>query len=157
MKVRLKNFERRMEYSCFDTESGTGGPFNDIDGVEISGFCKKSDSGWIAVYPDPDRDTLVVQIDGTTWDLYASETTVVYNHHYDDAKTYFKITDGENTWDRLYEAWWKDVPHFTVNKWAASREDENSSEDIFGYILMLWQSEESKDDWIEAWSKHLPS
>ncbi|WP_396613032.1 hypothetical protein ACH9L7_07150 [Haloferax sp. S1W] len=146
-----------MMYTCFDPSSGSGSEFEEIGDYGTSGFCKAGDFGWVAVYPDPDRQTLIVQISEIKWDLYASGTTVIYNHHYNDENTYFKISDEENTFDITYEAWWKDVPHFEANKWAASREEENSHEDIFGYILMLWQNEDKKENWIELWSEHLPN
>lgn len=36
------------------------------DDTETAGFCERTDAGWVAVYPDPEDETLLVQIDGTT-------------------------------------------------------------------------------------------
>ncbi|QIB76203.1 hypothetical protein G3I44_19175 [Halogeometricum borinquense] len=152
----LKKFKGGSKYTEYNPVDGSASEFGEIEGAEICGFCEQTRWGLAAVYPAPEEETLIVQINGTTWDLFTSDTTVVYNHHYDDEMTYFKIADEENEYEVRYEAWWKDVPHFEPNKWAASREDENSHEDFFGYVLMLWQSEEKKDNLIESWSGNLP-
>lgn len=153
--MNLENFDRSGTYACFDPSSGTGDEFHEITDEATAGFCTRRESGWVAVYPDPDEDTLVVQIDGTTWDLYGPETVVKYYHEYDDAETHFRIEDGEERFETSYEAWWADRPDFDPNPWAASEEEENAVYDFFGYIRMLWQHEAEKDNWIDMWSANL--
>lgn len=152
----LRRFHPPTDYSEFDPQTGTGSDFSDADGIETAGFCEQTEYGWVAVYPDPDVETLVVQIDGTTWDLYADETLVRYSHDYDEETTTFEIRDDDDAFEATYEAWWKGVDWFEPNRWAASREPENADEDFFGYLFMLWQLEEDRADFIEPWSERLP-
>ncbi|QIB76410.1 hypothetical protein GL213_02080 [Halogeometricum borinquense] len=148
----LRNFDCLVEYTQFDPSEGVGDGFTDIEGQDISGVCSEVDGVWVAIYPDSEKNTILVQIDGTTWDLYSPDTEVAYNHDYENEKTSFRISDNSNTFTTTYDAWWQDRPDFEPNKWAASREDENADEDIFGYILMLWHRQEKKQHYINNWA-----
>lgn len=139
----------------FDPTEGTGGEFVK-EKKNGAGFCAQTDDGWVALYPDVEKDAVIVQIDGTKWNLSDPDTEVSYYHDYDAVRTHFEIRDGDNHFETSYDAWWRDVHHFEPNKAAASDEPENSEHDIFAYIREVREDAEQRENLRTLWSEELP-
>lgn len=148
----LKHFTKPQYCVDFDPAEGTGGDLRRVGDADTVGFCEDTEFGWVAIYPDPEGETLLVQVDGTTWDVFAPETRVGYNHHYDEATTTFAIEDDANAFEATYDAWWKDVEWFDPNRWACSQEPENAEEDVFGYVRYLRHHRDRREDFVDPWA-----
>lgn len=147
----LDHFTNVRLVADFDPETGSADGFRELDDVETVGYSAHLDFGWVAIYPDPDEYTLVLQIGDRSWDIYDSATTVHYSHNYDEETTTVTITDGETTFEKTYEAWWSGVEWFEPNRWSASSEPENVEEDILAYVLYLQAEADRKADFIDPW------
>lgn len=134
----LKNFNRQYEYTCFDKSAGKGSEFKRLDEQTTRGYCQKFDFGWVAVYFDSDKQTLVVQIDNNVWDLNDSNTTVTYEHQRQNDKTYFNVENDRNQFEITYDAWWTELPQPSSATMTTVRDMYNDEEeDIFAYIKHL--------------------
>lgn len=147
----LDHFTNVQLVADFDPETGAADVFRELDDVDTVGFCQRLECGWVAIYPDPETDTLVVQIGERTWDIFDPDTTVRYNHNYDEETTTVTITDGETRFEETYEAWWSGVDWFEPDRWSASREPENVEEDILAYVRYLQDEADRKADFIDPW------
>lgn len=155
--MKLADLRHTTTYFLFDPADGTVEEFQRSGDVEISGFYEQTDAGWVAIHPDPEGRTLLVQIDGTSWDLFAAETHVGYKHDYETPRTTFTIEDDEKRLRRTYDPWWDEpgCEWFEPEPWSAGREQENWEEDIFGYVWWLSQQEERKEDFVQPWAENM--
>lgn len=146
----LENFKRTNQFAPFDPETGSLGTVTEEE-QEMSGFFYESDSGLVALYLGPERQTIYVQIGDDTWDLSDPDLDVNYQYVGDD-ETYFSISNGQNRHERTYEAWWTDLPDIPVDD-MITRQDlyNDDEEDIFAYIEYIVE-EERVDDLVEIWT-----
>jgi hypothetical protein len=140
-----------MSKCCFFTPfTGKGGFPKDIGSRKTVGFCIQGDYGWAAIFPD--NGDLIIQINSKRWKLKDKDVHVDYFHVYKKKRTQFRILQKEKTFDWRYSSWWSTRPDFIVEPMAASREEENAEEDIFGYIAMLKENDTVADNLMALWS-----
>lgn len=151
----LRNFNNKDLVTEFDPADGTGGEFFYDETADTAGYCEETGYGWVAIYPDPETDTLIVQVDGHSWDLYGPTTEVRFGHDVEEGVTAFEIGDDDKTFEARYEAWWTDARWFEPDP-DAGWDRENAEEDLFGFIFMLAQFEDDNDDYLEPWKANLP-
>lgn len=149
----LKNFNQMIKCCLFDKIEGDGSKFQYVENRKTSGFCAQGEYGWVAVYPE--NKSLVVQINTRKWDLLSDDLEIKYFHIYDKKLTKFRISGCGNIFEHTYQSWWAERDDFEVNPIAASCEEENSEQDIFGYIHMLRENETSARNMFELWAKNL--
>ncbi|WP_083690103.1 hypothetical protein [Colwellia sp. UCD-KL20] len=149
----LKNFNKMVKCCSYDKSIGKGGQFQYIEDLKTSGFCSQKENGWIAVFPE--QGTLVCQINSKKWSLNDENVDIEYFHDYSAKTTTFSIKDPEKSLKITYKSWWADRNDFEVNPIAASCEDENSEEDILGYIYMLINNPQSIVNLCDLWSKNI--
>lgn len=149
----LKDFNQMVKCRFFDKEKGLDDNLRYVEEVKTSGFCTQKDFGSIAVYPD--NGELVVQINANKWNLLSDSVDVDYFHVYDKKLTTFRIFEQGKKFDLTYTSWWADRDDFDVDPMAASCEEKNSEEDIFGYLKMLKENKEAANNLLGLWSKNI--
>jgi hypothetical protein len=149
----LKYFKQMTKCCLFDKASGKGGELQYIEDLKTSGFCLKGEYGWVAVFPE--NGGLICQINSKKWSLLDESTDVEYFHDYSSKTTKFRISSQDNNFEFVYMSWWADRDDFEVNPMAASCEEENSEEDIFGYVKMLKDNKKSAANLYQLWAKNL--
>ena len=151
MTMYLKKFGAPIKCCCFDIAKGEGGTFEFIEDRKTTGFCLQGDYGWVAIYPDD--GVLTVQINMDKWRVLPGETEVTYFHDYNGKVTSFYIKDRDKSFDFTYRSWWADSEYFEINPMAASCEEENPEEDVFGYVAMLNENEDVVKNLVDFWGK----
>jgi hypothetical protein len=149
----LKYFGQMIKCCSFDKSSGKGGELQYIEDIKTSGFCSQGGYGWISIYPE--NGTLVAQINSKKWCLSNDDVDVNYFHDYANKTTKFSIKHSELNFEYQYKSWWAERDDFEVNPMAASCEEENSEEDVFGYVKMLKDNKTSASNLAELWSKNI--
>ncbi|WP_172806696.1 hypothetical protein [Endozoicomonas arenosclerae] len=137
----------------FDKNIGKGGDLRYIEDLKTSGFCSQGEFGWIAIFPE--NGNLICQINSIKWHLLDDDVDVEYFHDYHKKTTKFSIKNNKNNFDINYKSWWANRDDFDINPMAASSEEENSEEDIFGYIKMLKDNQDSASNLNRLWSNNL--
>lgn len=137
----------------FDREKGEGSDLRYVEDIKTSGFSAQGDYGWAAIYPD--SGTLIVQINSKKWNLTSDDVAIDYYHNYDKGMTTFRISGNENDFEHTYKSWWSERDDFEVDPIAASCEEENSEEDVFGYIKMLKENKESARSLLGLWARNM--
>jgi len=151
----LKCFEK-MAY-CYYFE-GTISVLNDPEAVgdkKTSGFCWKGDEHTVAIFPED--GTLKLLVDSKKWDLLSEKVGVDYFHDYKAAVTTFRVYGNGSESEVSYPSWWRGRDDVEVGKMAASREEENAEEDIFGYVCMLKENQKAADNLYALWSRNAVS
>jgi len=151
--MHLKYFGQMIKCCAFDTSIAKGGDLQYIEDIKTSGFCSQGEYGWVAIYPE--NGTLVIQINSDMWILSNENVEVDYFHEYANKTTTFRISDAEVKFEFRYKSWWAEREDFEVNPMAASCEEENPEEDVFGYIKMLKDNKTSASNLSDIWHKNL--
>ncbi|MYL26038.1 MULTISPECIES: hypothetical protein [Halomonadaceae] len=122
---------------------------------KTSGFCWKGDDHAVAIFPED--GTLKLVIDSSKWDLLSEKVDVDYFHDYKTALTTFRVYGDGSEFEVSYPSWWRGREDVEVDEMAASREEENAEEDIFGYVCMLKENRAAADNLYALWARNAAS
>lgn len=145
----LKHFNQPNKCATFDPANNQLGTEDFVRNTKTSGFYSESKAGTVSIYPR--NQELIIRVGQKQWDLLSSGIQTSYFHNYSTKETTFRISGSSEQFEITYPAWWADRDDFIINEMAASCEEENSEEDVFGYIHMLNENQDSANSLHPLW------
>lgn len=153
--LRLKCFNEMAYCRSYDSTHCSLRDPEFVEDKQTCGFCWKGDEHSVAIYPE--GGTLKVVVDANKWDLLGEQVNVDYFHDYKAALTTFRVYGEGSEFETSYPSWWRGRDDVQVDEMAASREEENAEEDIFGYVCMLKENRKAAHNLYALWSRNAAS
>lgn len=91
--------------------------------------------------------SLILQIGLDKWSLACNEVGVKYFHRLESKKTYFEVSNKQNSFSIEYKSWWADIPSF-----EPVEPEMDADEDYLAYIFSIWRDKQLIQSLISEWT-----